>query len=118
MPCKTVLEVNDNSGRRIPDRLTFELKELRLKLYSFDSSTAPSIPLLLIPLVSLLLHPSTSLSLYLSLALASLSLLPTLFLLFSLLPLFLFPPPFSPSPHFISPLEEVSFAVGSMTRTH
>lgn len=37
-PCKTVLEVNDNSGRRIPDRLTFEPKEPRLKLYASDSS--------------------------------------------------------------------------------
>lgn len=49
VPCKTVLEVNDNSGRRIPDRLTFELKELRLKLYSFDSSTASSVSFLLVP---------------------------------------------------------------------
>lgn len=44
--CKTVLEVNDNSGRQIPGRLTFELKEPRLKLYAFDlsarSSPAPS----------------------------------------------------------------------------
>lgn len=37
-PCKTVLEVNDNSGRRIPGRLTFEPKEPRLKLYASDSS--------------------------------------------------------------------------------
>jgi len=29
VPCKTVLEVNDNLGRRIPDRLTFEPKEPR-----------------------------------------------------------------------------------------
>lgn len=27
VPCKTVLEVNDNSGRRIPDRLTFESRK-------------------------------------------------------------------------------------------
>lgn len=52
VPCKTVLEVNDNSDRRIPDRLTFELKELRLKLYSFDSSTASSVSFLLIPPLS------------------------------------------------------------------
>lgn len=38
VPCKTVLEVNDNSGRRIPGRLTFERKELRLKLYASDWS--------------------------------------------------------------------------------
>lgn len=38
VPCKTVLEVNDNSGRRIPGRLTFKSKEPRLKLYAFDSS--------------------------------------------------------------------------------
>jgi len=38
VPCKTVLEVNDNSGRRIPGRLTFESKEPRLKLYAFDLS--------------------------------------------------------------------------------
>lgn len=38
VPCKTVLEVNDNSGRRIPGRLTFESKEPRLKLYASDSS--------------------------------------------------------------------------------
>lgn len=38
VPCKTVLEVNDNSGRRIPGRLTFERKEPRLKLYASDSS--------------------------------------------------------------------------------
>lgn len=36
VPCKIVLGVNDNSGRRIPGRLTFESKEPRLKLYAFD----------------------------------------------------------------------------------
>ena len=113
VPCKTVLEVNDNSGRRIPDRLTFELKELRLKLYSFDSSTASSVPFLLIPPLSLSLSFS----------------LPSLFAPLSSLLLFLFPPPLSSFvpfaflaffflSFFAPSLEKVSSAVGSMTRTH
>lgn len=113
VPCKTVLEVNDNSGRRIPDRLTFELKELRLKLYSFDSSTASSVSFLLIPPLSHSLSPSPfsfcssffATSVSLSAPLPS-SFVPFAFLAFS----FLFF--FAPS------LEKVSSAVGSMTRTH
>lgn len=96
VPCKTVLEVNDNSGRRIPDRLTFELKELRLKLCSFDSSTASSISFLLILLVSCLSSSSFFF-------LASVS---SFFALLSLLLLFLFPPTLHRFLFFISPLRK------------
>ena len=99
VPCKTVLEVNDNSGRRIPDRLTFELKELRLKLCSFDSSTASSISFLLILLVSCLLL------LLLRLLLPRLCLL-FFFALLSLLLLFLFPLTLHRLLFFISPLRK------------
>lgn len=43
LSCKTVLEVNDNSGRQISGRLTFESKEPRLKLYAFDLSAHNSL---------------------------------------------------------------------------
>lgn len=54
VPCKTVLEVNDNSGRRIPDRLTFEPKEPRLKLYVRFERAVPSIPLVVLFVSALL----------------------------------------------------------------
>lgn len=71
--CKTVLEVNDNSGRQIPGRLTSESKEPRLKLYAYDlsarlSSTSPPFApfifscrylgrLSRVPLAFVVLHP-------------------------------------------------------------
>lgn len=111
VPCKTVLEVNDNSGRRIPDRLTFELKELRLKLYSFDSSTASSVSFLLVPPLSLSLASSFSFCSSFFATSVSLSASLPCFVPFAFLAFF-FLFFFAPS------LEKVSSAVGSMTRTH
>lgn len=52
--CKTVLEVNDNSGRQIPGRLTFESERIALKIIcvrfertvlSYVSPPPPTLPL-------------------------------------------------------------------------